>query len=413
MLVKRDREYDDRPIKLAVVVSHPIQHFVPFYRALSQVERLSVTVLYASKIGLQRYFDRDMNTDIEWSMDLLSGYQHKFLPEADAITHTSAWSVFNPSIRTELTILDPDVVLIYGYAFRTARMALSWCVKTHTPAIMISDSELLGHRMLVKRAVKTLVVPWILKKFSAFLTVGDRNEDYYAHYGVPRERMFRSPFTIDEQLYRQVRARRQHLRNTIRPSWGVADTDLVVLTVGKVNERKRTRDILAAAALLKSSDPANRIRFVVAGDGADLAALKMRAEAEDLPVTFLGFVNVDRLSEVYAASDVIAHPSSRDPHPLVMSEAACLGLPLVVSSQVGAVGPTDIARQGENAIVFSVGDTPAMARALKELGDSPEQLTRMGRRSMEIFDELDMRRSVQGLLEAATYCVQCFANKSR
>ena len=66
MLVKRDREYGDRPIQLAVVVSHPIQHFVPFYRALSQVERFSVTVLYVSKIGLQRYFDRGMNTDIDW-----------------------------------------------------------------------------------------------------------------------------------------------------------------------------------------------------------------------------------------------------------------------------------------------------------------------------------------------------------
>jgi glycosyltransferase involved in cell wall biosynthesis len=398
---------------MAVVVSHPIQHFVPFYRALSKVEGLSVTVLYASKIGLQRYFDRDMNTDIEWSMDLLSGYQHKFLPEADAITHTSAWSVFNPSIRTELKTLDPEVVLIYGYAHRTARMALRWCVKTHTPAIMISDSELRARRVLMKRAVKALIVPRMLKKFSAFVTVGDCNEDYYAHYGVSRERMFRSPFTIDEELYRKVRARRQHLRNTIRPAWGVADTDLVVLTVGKVNERKRTGDILDAAALLKSSDPANRIRFVVAGDGADLAALKMRAEAEDLPVTFLGFVNVDRLSEIYAACDVLAHPSSRDPHPLVMSEAACLGLPLVVSSQVGAVGPTDIARQGENAIVFSVGDTPAMARALKELGDNPEHLTYMGRRSIAIFEELDMERSVQGLLEAATYCVQRSANKFR
>jgi glycosyltransferase involved in cell wall biosynthesis len=103
-------------------------------------------------------------------------------------------------------------------------------------------------------------------------------------------------------LYRQVRGRRQHLRNTIRPALGVADTDLVVLTVGKVSERKRTGDILDGAALLKSLDPANRIRFIVAGDGTDLAAIKMRAEAEDLPVTFLGFVNVDQLSEVYAAN---------------------------------------------------------------------------------------------------------------
>jgi len=64
--------------KLAIVVSHPIQHFVPFYRALAAHSEIDLIVLFASRIGVQPYFDREMNTTITWNMDLLGGYDHIF-----------------------------------------------------------------------------------------------------------------------------------------------------------------------------------------------------------------------------------------------------------------------------------------------------------------------------------------------
>ncbi|MGE0485914.1 MAG: glycosyltransferase family 4 protein [Gammaproteobacteria bacterium] len=395
--------------RVVVVVSHPIQHFVPFYRALAASGEIDLRVIYASRIGLERYFDRDMNTAIEWKMDLLSGYEHVFLPEAPTITHTSPRSVYNPSIGDELARSAPDAVLIYGYNYRTSRMALDWCRKHRVPAIMVADSELKAPRSLLTRAVKAVVLPRVLARFHAFVTVGDCNEDYYAHYGVPRGRMFRSPFTIDEVRYREARARRAALRAARREAWKVGEHETLVLTVGKVNERKRTADVIDAAARCRDLAPANPLRFVIAGNGVEFDALTTRARAENLPVLLLGFVNVDELPAVYAACDLIAHPSSRDPHPLVMSEAACIGLPLVVSSRVGAVGPTDIARAGENALVFPCGEVAALAEAVGTLAEDRVRLARMGQRSREIFDELDTARSVRGLVDAVHYCMRSAA----
>jgi len=330
--------------RLAVVVSHPIQHFVSFYRALADRDDIDLVVLFASRIGIEPYFDKAMNTMISWKMDLRGGYTQVFLPEADNIKSTNPWTVNNPSVGAELTRQEPDAVLIYGYNYITSIRALFWCRRHAVPAMMISDSELKSPRPAHIRLIKRALLPFLLARFSAFLTVGDANEEYYAFYGVDRARLHRSPFTIDEQTYRAARSDRARLGAQVRTTLGIPEDEVVVLTVGKLSTRKRPGDVVDAARKLKSTKMPVSTSFILAGDGEEMERLRADVKSDDLPVHLPGFINVDELPGYYAAADIILHPSSRDPHPLVMSEAACIGLPLLVSDRVGAVGATDIAR---------------------------------------------------------------------
>ena len=390
-------------MKLSIVVSHPIQHFVPFYRALAQEEAIDLTVIFCSRIGVKPYFDKGMNTTIAWQMDLLGGYDHVFLPEADSITSTSPLNVNNPWVGAELARQAPDAVLIYGYNFLTSLRALVWCRRNRVPGMMISDSELKTVRSSRTKWIKKLVLPHILRRFDAFLTVGDCNEAYYTLYGVPRENMFRSPFTIDEDTYQAAYRDRVALRAARRAELSIAEDEVMLLTVGKLLCRKRPADVVEAARAVKAAGNPAKLRFVLAGNGEEMDRLQRIVEDEDLPVLLAGFVNVDLLPEYYAAADMILHPSSRDPHPLVMSEGACIGLPLVISDRVGAAGPTDIARPGENAEVFPVGDVAALECVVSALTADPERRAAMSARSREIFDELDMRRSVGGMRDAVAF----------
>ena len=61
---------------------------------------------------------------------------------------------------------------------------------------MIGDSELLQHRGSLKTLTKQIIIPQILKRFSAFLSVGDRNEEYYRQYGVADTAIFRVTFKL-------------------------------------------------------------------------------------------------------------------------------------------------------------------------------------------------------------------------
>jgi glycosyltransferase involved in cell wall biosynthesis len=383
--------------RLAIVVTHPIQHFVPFYRALAARDDLDVHLIFGAPVGVQAYFDEEMNAEISWNMEMLGGYSHEFLEDARPGQQPSPGWPSSPKVGERLAAFRPDAVLLYGYNQANVRRALWWCGRNRVPAMIISDSELLQERGGLKQAVKALLVRLVYSRISAFLSVGDRNEEYYRHFGAPADRIFRSPFTIDEATYRAARANRAALRAEVRAEFGIAEDEMLALFVGKLSARKRPQDLIDALARFH---PGHGIGALFAGNGELFEELKARAAAETLPARFAGFVNVDRLPALYAAADVLVHPSQADPHPLITSEGACMGLPMIYSDRIGAVGPTDIAREGENVIVYPCGDTAALAEALAILAADPDKRAAMAQRSLEIFDELDMRRSVGGVMAA-------------
>lgn len=391
------------PSRIAIVVSHPIQHFVPFYRALSLESDISLKVFFASRIGLESYFDKEMRTEIAWNMDLVSGYDHEFLPEANTIKEANFLSVNNPSLGRALDRYRPHVVLAYGYGQLTQLRALLWCRLRNRPIMLTGDSELRSLRSASRRVAKEIALRSLFGLYDAFLTVGDANEEYWGHFGVPRVKMFRTPFTIDEHIYRKTRAERKSFKAAVRSALGIPPDAIFAICVGKLSARKRPLDLVEAASILKSRG--RRLHCVFAGGGALLEP--MRAKIADLGVdaSLLGSVNVDKLPEAYAAADVLAHPSEADPHPLVMSEAACIGLPLVLSDRVGAEGPTDIARSGVNAKVFRCGDAASLADAIEAVAFDSAELARLGAGSLRVFDELDVRTSVAGLKAAVRHCL--------
>jgi glycosyltransferase involved in cell wall biosynthesis len=387
--------------RLAIVITHPVQHFVPFYRALAARPDIELHVLFGAPIGVQPYFDREMQTQISWNMDMLGGYSHEFLSEAEEGMRSSLRTPSSTKVGERLAAFSPDVVILYGYSQVNIFRALLWCRLHRVPTLIIGDSELLRHRSPMRRLVKQIGLPLVLRQYSGALAVGDSNADFYKHYGVRPDRVFRCPFTIDESTYRAAAANRTALRQEARRTFAIEEGAVVALFVGKLSQRKRPGDILEALAhLARRADGGPPIMALFAGNGELADQLKARADAEHMNVRFAGFVNVDQLPSLYAAADFVIHPSQADPHPLICSESACMGLPMVISDRVGAVGPTDIARPGENIIVYPCGDIEALADALATLATDSALRERMGNRSQEIFDEQDVEASTGGLLKA-------------
>jgi glycosyltransferase involved in cell wall biosynthesis len=389
-----------RPTRLAIIVSHPIQHFAPFYRAIAKERSIELKVFFCSRIGLKTYYDPEMGVSLKWAADLTSGYDHEFLPEADRIVSISFSSVDNPSIAAALTAFTPDAVVVGGYAQKTALRALFWSRRHDVPILMVSDGHLgPENRSRARTVARELVMPLLLRLYAGFLTVGDENERMYAHFGVSVARMFRSPFTIDETVFLRTRDERASRRARLRSELGIGDIDVVFLFVGKLSARKRPSDFIEAALQLIETPRDERVFAVLCGDGEERDALARVAGATER-IRFAGFVNLDRLPDFYAAADILVHAAEADPHPLACSEAACIGLPMIVSDHIGAVGPTDIARPDQNAIVYPCGDIGALAGAMRRLASNPELRASMSAASVRIYDECGMAASLAGLQAA-------------
>ena len=390
----------DRKARLAIVVTHPIQHFVGFYRALASHPALDVHVLFGMPLGVQSYFDVGMQTEIAWKMNLLEGYSSEFLEEVEPGRQSSLTKPNTPSLGGRLDAFAPDAVLIYGYAQMNALRAIAWCRRHKVPLMLISDSERAARNAPVREAIKRVTIPMIYRRVDAFLSVGDNNEAYYRYYGAPAGRIFRSPFTIDEAAFGNALGRRDIARAELRERLSLSPVSRVLLYVGKLYPGKRPADLVAAMASLKRAGRDQDLHVVVAGNGEQFEELRRTVEAEMLNVHLLGFINVDLLPDLYAAADALVVPSEVDRHPLVCSEAAYMNLPMIISDRVGSVGPTDIARPGENTLVYPCGDIAGLANAITALDTDADLRHRMGSRSREIYDTLDMSASVGGVLSA-------------
>jgi len=390
-----------KKIRVAIVVSHPIQQFVHLYKAIAKDNTIELKVFFASNIGVKPYFDKDMNTEIKWASDLLAGYDHEFLTEAELINETGFWQINNPSIVSALKRFSPNVVQLHGYAQLTMLRAILWCSFKRIPVLLSADSSLLFLRAAWKQFLKDLLLPWFFRLFYGVISTGDNNAAYFKHYAVKSERIFICPFTVDENLLGHARDERSILRKQYRAKYAIKDEEIMLLFVGKLVPWKRPQDLLDALSLAQAQLGLT-VKLVVffAGDGAMREALEHQVNSQNLRAIFAGFINVDVLPSIYAMSDVLVFPSERDAYGLSAREAICVGLPLIVSDQIGCVGPTDAARPDFNALVYPSLNASLLATTIVSLVSHPNRLKQMSEASLQVAIDMGPNKSVAGFLSA-------------
>jgi len=390
-----------KKIRVAIIISHPIQHFVHLYKALAKQDEIQLKVFFASKIGLNSYFDKNMAVEIKWAIDLLGGYEYEFLSEADTIKESGFWNINNPSVIPALKLYAPDVVQLHGYAQLTLLRALIWCNLRKIPVLLWSDSSLLFRRPPLKEFLKGLFLPLLLSRFSGVLSTGDNNTDYYLKYGIKPNHIFRCSFTVDEQLLSEAKVNRLTLRLQHRSNYQIASDEIVLLFVGKLAPWKRPQDLLKAIEIAQQKlGTSVKLVAFFAGNGVMRDELEATVRSKNLRAIFAGFINVDVLPSIYAMADVLIFPSEREPYGLSAREAICVGLPLIVSDQIGCLGATDAARPGVNALVYPSLNAGVLANKIVELVSQPELYKKMSEASLNAATDMAADKSVAGFLAA-------------
>src|SRR5439155_6902559 len=67
-------------VRLAYLVSHPIQYQAPLLRRIAQEPDIDLTVLFGSDFSARGYQDEGFGVKVAWDVPLLQGYQYKVLP---------------------------------------------------------------------------------------------------------------------------------------------------------------------------------------------------------------------------------------------------------------------------------------------------------------------------------------------
>lgn len=352
--------------RLAVVVSHPIQYYAPWFRHIASDPALELKVFYLSDHGLTARPDSQFGTSFAWDTDLLSRYDHAFIPNCAARPDVTRFSgLHNPGLRPALRAFSPRAILLFGYAYRPH---LDLLLRPPAPIIFRGDSHLLGLTSSTSRtsptsffaelAPRSLLKRLLFSRPAAFLPVGTANAGYFRHYGVPAKKLFFAPHAVDAAHFTAT-PERLAAAAAQRAALGIPATAHVVLFAGKLIPKKRP-DLLLAAFIEAAAPGAH---LVFSGDGELLPQL--RAAASGLPyVHFLPFANQSAMPARYLLGDVFVLPSEgrHETWGLAVNEAMHLARPCIVSDHVGCAA--DLIRP-ELGWIFPAGNQTALAVTLR------------------------------------------------
>ncbi|MFZ4565274.1 MAG: glycosyltransferase family 4 protein [Prochlorococcaceae cyanobacterium] len=386
------------PLRLAVVVSHPIQYYVPWFVALAQRRDLVLRVFYlwTGMGGAAR--DPGFDQTIRWDLPLLQGYDHTFVPNRSRRPGSDHFGGLHcPDLPRQLRDWRADGVLLFGYAWRAQLQLLLDPRLASMPVLLRGDSHDLvprtGPRALLARLVRRI----LFRRLAGALAVGEANRRHLLASGLPPQRIVLAPHAVDNDRFLAAAAAARAEAAAWRGRLGIDPTAPVVLFTGKFIAKKRPLDLLEAFLALDHPTAA----LVLVGAGPLETPLRQRlARAPGARVHLTGFVNQSAMPAAYALGDVIVLPSEGpgETWGLCINEAMNLGLPAIVSSHVGC-GP-DLVLPGRTGWVVPAGDRQALADTLAEALADPGRLKRFGEAARQRVAHYGYDATTAGLLQA-------------
>ncbi len=159
-------------------------------------------------------------------------------------------------------------------------------------------------------------------------------------------------------------------RSSARKKLDLNNDAIYCAFIGRITQIKRPDRFLDVVAEVKSRGI--DLHFIVAGAGELLQYCQDRAEAENLPVTFLGWR--EDIEVVLAAADFVLLTSDNEGTPLSLIQAGMVGIP-VVATRVGSTN--EIVVNGETGLLtdLSVGQ---LADAVAKVATDSALRAKMG-----------------------------------
>lgn len=383
-------------IKVAIVISHPIQYFAPVFRSLALDARIDLCVFFHTRRGVDSYFDAEFGKNIQWNVPLLDGYFHAFL------STTASLGVFHWRIIPILFRFRPAAVIFFGYNSLTNIVGMLIAKLLGSKVLMRGDTRLSrrdidGNNGNLKVIFKRL----LFQVFDGAVSIGELNRRYYSYLGVPDDRIFFAPFCVstDEFSNSVNTGERSDAGKRFRTSRGIPLGALVVLFAGKLIRQKRPCDLLNAFLIVRHAFPDAILAF--AGSGPEEESLVQYSVVRGINAMFLGFINQRELPALYASADVFVLPSEGEAWGLVVNEAMAAGLPVIVSDDVGAAA--DLVAEKDTGVVYPVGDVAQLATALVGLLSSENLRSRQGRNARVLIGQWTVPVCASAMAEAALY----------
>ncbi len=175
---------------------------------------------------------------------------------------------------------------------------------------------------------------------------------------------------VDEEKFKKVPRNKKKLRKR----YGLDEDAVVLLTVGRLVERKGVRWFVKNVMPLFKGE---NVHYLVVGGGKEEAAIREAILSEKLEkqVHMLGKISDNELNDLYVNADIFIMPNlrienDREGFGIVAIEASCGGLIVMAS---GIDGIVDAVIDGKNGYLLESGNAKMYEAKIRDYMENTEQ----------------------------------------
>lgn len=273
-----------------------------------------------------------------------------------------------------------DVVHVHSPVLASAaRLIARSLPKSHRPAVVVTEHNEWSSHRLPTRLLNGLTTPldahhWAVSDQVRDTMCPSRQEGYEVLiHGIDTDAVPADP----------------DARVRLRTELGIADDEVLSLTVANLRRNKDYPNLMRAARIAVAAEP--RLRFAAVGQGP--LADEVRGLRSELGLgdrfQLLGFRR--DVHELMAAADIFTLGSAHEGLPVAVMEAFAAGLP-VVATQVGGL-PHQV-RDGHEGLLVPPGDSEALASALVRVAGDDALRAQMAQAARARANDYDIRSAV-------------------
>lgn len=357
--------------KIAIITNVPSPYRVDFFYYLqTHYEKYEFFILYYCNDSMSR----------QWKTDEDRIQNSVFVPSKTIRIKKrfdDHFISFPVGVGRALGRIRPEAVVAMEYS-PAILQAMHWCRRHRVKYISWTDGTINSEKNIGR--LQRLSRKYIFKRADAFIGSSRASMENQLAHGAARERCYISLLTVDVDKY-------------IQPE--KEDYSKTLLYVGSLIERKGVDLLLNAFALCDSG-----FRLILVGDGIERENLKRQARELHIEerVEFKGFLEGEELRECYRQAGAFVLPTREDCFGLVLIEAMCARLPIVVSKY--SDGAYETVKEGENGCIVEPGDAAAFASAIHRVLTDGAVCRRMGEESFRGVERFRFENVAKGYLQA-------------
>ena len=301
---------------------------------------------------------------VRWPVNKEAPFEFKF---SSAIKVHTRSDLSDNDLMSLASGFDPHLILSSGWVDRGYLGICRKFKKKGVPTVMCTDTKWVAS---LKQKAAVLLSPLLAgRSYTDVWTTGKAQGEYAKRLGFPADHIHYGFYSADAERFKKNRALLQEAKATDFPKR--------FLYMGRYIESKGIQELVSTFIEIQEENP-NEWELWCCGTG-DLDPLPM----EHPSVRHFGFVQVKDVHKFIEKTGVFVLPSHFEPWGVVVHEMAASGMPMLLSSEVGA-GELFL-EEGNNGYTFGTRDQAALKNGLlRFMALNGQELLEMAQHSAEL-----------------------------